>query len=137
MALTPKQQKFVDAYFKLGNGPKAAIEAGYSVKHCAIEANRLLKNANIITAIDEIRRIGIQQKFNKDTFIDYALSDYKEVRVDSANRPRFLELAAKGAGIIGADNTPTTLNLSLTKNNLVINGVAEMVDGLQKMLEQE
>lgn len=47
--LTTKQQRFVDYYD--GNGLQAAEKAGYS--HPGVEANRLLKNANVASAIRE------------------------------------------------------------------------------------
>lgn len=57
MALTPKQQRFVDEYLIDLNATQAAIRAGYSQKTAAAQAARLLKNVKISAAIQ-----GRQQK---------------------------------------------------------------------------
>ena len=56
--LTAKQQRFVDAYD--GNATKAAIAAGYSEKTAYSAGQRLLKNVEILTAIQERENRRIQ-----------------------------------------------------------------------------
>lgn len=56
--LTAKQQRFVDAYD--GNATKAAIAAGYSEKTAYSAGQRLLKNVEIQTAIQERENRRIQ-----------------------------------------------------------------------------
>ena len=56
--LTAKQQRFVDAYD--GNATKAAIAAGYSEKTAYSAGQRLLKNDEILTAIQERENRRIQ-----------------------------------------------------------------------------
>ena len=135
MMLTKKQQTFIDCYFKYGSGPKAAIEAGYAAKSAAIEANRLLKNPKIIEAVDLIRKETIREKFSKDNFIEYALNDYKSLEVTAANKPRFLELAGKGAGIIGSSDTPQTNNTQINIDvNILSLDSGQKWDSLRKLL---
>lgn len=55
MALTQKQQRFVEAFCTEANGTKAAIAAGYAEKSAAVEASRLLSNAKVASAIDARR----------------------------------------------------------------------------------
>ena len=54
--LTPKEQKFCEAYFRLGEKQKAAIEAGYSEKSAAVTASRLLKNDKCLAYIHAIQK---------------------------------------------------------------------------------
>lgn len=51
MALTAKQQRFVDEYLLDLNATQAAIRAGYSVKTAQVQGARLLSNAMVATAI--------------------------------------------------------------------------------------
>lgn len=53
MALTNKQQVFVDEYFKCWNATKAAIAAGYSETTARAQGSRLLTNADIAAYIRE------------------------------------------------------------------------------------
>lgn len=50
--LTELQQKFVDEYVKDRNGPAAVRRAGYSEKRVPQTSYELLKNDNVIAAID-------------------------------------------------------------------------------------
>lgn len=53
MALTAKQQKFVDEYFISGNATDAARLAGYSKKTCYSIGNENLKKPEITAALRE------------------------------------------------------------------------------------
>lgn len=53
MALSPKQQAFVEAYLKTWNATKAAIEAEYSEKTAGSQGFDLLKKPEIQAAIKE------------------------------------------------------------------------------------
>lgn len=48
-----KQQKFCDAYIRLGNATKAYIEAGYSKKGAGQSAEKLLRNTEIKKYIEK------------------------------------------------------------------------------------
>lgn len=50
-ALSPKQQAFVNEYLLCWNASKAAIKAGYSERTAYSQGSRLLKNVEIIEAI--------------------------------------------------------------------------------------
>lgn len=52
--LTPQQALFVAEYVKDSNGTRAAIAAGYAEKNARAQASRLLTQANIQRAVDEL-----------------------------------------------------------------------------------
>ncbi len=55
--LSPKRRAFVDAYFACKfNGTRAAIDAGYSKKTADRQAERLLRNVEIKSAVEERRQ---------------------------------------------------------------------------------
>ena len=54
MALTPKQQRFVEEYCKNGfNATQAAIKAGYSEKTARSQGQRLLTNVDVDNALSK------------------------------------------------------------------------------------
>ena len=54
MKLTPKQEKFCELYASLGNATEAAKQAGYSEKTAYSQGQRMLKNVEIRSRIEEI-----------------------------------------------------------------------------------
>lgn len=65
MVLSDKQKKFVEIYFELNNGTKAAIMAGYGEKGAHAEASRQLKNVKVRGYLEELqkeRRVRIQNR---------------------------------------------------------------------------
>ena len=52
---TLKQQKFVAEYVLSGNGAQSATNAGYSPSSAHVTASRLLRNANVASAIEAER----------------------------------------------------------------------------------
>lgn len=52
MALTPKQQRFVDEYLIDLNGKQAAIRAGYSVRRAEVTASELLTLRKVSEAVE-------------------------------------------------------------------------------------
>ena len=135
--LTSKQSRFVNAYKACGDANKSAITAGYAIKSANVEANRLLKNAKVVQELDQWRR-DKQKEFKRDDFVDIALGKFNsDIREEI--KPRYLELAGRGAGHIGADksesNTTTNnIQLNLTHNN--INGLSsgEALDLIRNLL---
>ena len=115
------------------NGDKkaAVIAAGYTenLDRAASMACQLLKNPKILSKISELklrnavkRGIVETKEFSKDDFISYALRDYESVAVEEPNRARMLELAGKGAGIIGGSNdSRPNQTLQLTQINIIGN----------------
>lgn len=55
MAVTPRQQRFIDAYLVDPNATQAAIRAGYSAKTAKQIGSRLLTNVDVKAAIDAVR----------------------------------------------------------------------------------
>ena len=55
MALTPKQQRFVEEYLIDLNGTQAAIRAGYSAKTANEQAARLLAKASVSQAVADAK----------------------------------------------------------------------------------
>lgn len=60
--LNQKQKKFVDEYIKTGNATQSAIKAGYSEKTAYSIGQRLLKNVEIVKAL-ETKQEKLQEKF--------------------------------------------------------------------------
>lgn len=56
LALTERQQRFVDEYLVDLNGTQAAIRAGYSMDTARVQASQLLSKLNVQAAITEGRR---------------------------------------------------------------------------------
>lgn len=113
--LTDKQSRFVSAYKEFGDPIKAAISAGYAAKSAHIEANRMLKRANIVSSLNEWRKEKVKE-FSKQDFIDTALQSFRSLDITEPNSPRFLDLAGKGAGHIGSSEKG-----NITTNNVQIN----------------
>lgn len=63
--LTLKQQRFIDEYIISGNATQSAIKAGYSKKYANTNANKLLQNTTIKSAIDK-RNAEIQSEKTMD-----------------------------------------------------------------------
>lgn len=59
MSLTPKQERFVEAYLLDPNGKKAAIAAGYSERCAEVEASRLLRHPKVAAELER-RRVLLQ-----------------------------------------------------------------------------
>jgi phage terminase small subunit len=54
--MNPRQRRFVTEYLIDMNGARAAREAGYSAQTAAVQASRLLRNAEVRAAIEEGQR---------------------------------------------------------------------------------
>lgn len=66
MALTPKQQRFVEEYLIDLNATQAAIRAGYSPKGATVRGAELLANRNVAAAVEAAKskrseRTGVTQ----------------------------------------------------------------------------
>lgn len=119
--LTNKQSRFLENYKRTGNAVESAISAGYSAKSSAVEANRLLKHPLILQELDKWRKEK-QRNITREDFVDLALNDYHKLDVVEPNKPRFLDIAGKTLGYIGASergNSTTNnvqINIALTGN---------------------
>ena len=59
--LTPRQEQFVENYVLCGNATEAARRAGYGERGAGVTATRLLKNANVLAAIDVLRAANAER----------------------------------------------------------------------------
>ncbi len=116
MALTAKQQRFVDEYLKDLNGTQAAIRAGYSAKSAAVIAAENLIKPNVQVAISECMqqrssRTGITadrvlQELGRLAFLDIrkaynadgSLKPVHELDDDTAAAVAGMDVAEIGSG---------------------------------------
>ena len=86
--LTPRQQRFAEAYAAAGDPEAAARAAGYGPKHAAAAGRKLLQNPAVETAIRKLWRTGPKPyPLSEQTVIGelcaIAFSDYTDyVRVE-------------------------------------------------------
>jgi len=114
MRLTSKQERFIACYKLCENGRQAAIDAGYSPKSADQIAHQNLRNDRIMAEL-EAWRASKREEISKEDFVDLAIKDYKALEVTEPNKPRFLEMAGKTLGYLGAEkagNAGNTLNLT-------------------------
>lgn len=141
-AINAKEAQFIANFTSpksegFDNATVSAKLAGYSPKTAAAQGWQLLKKPKIKTEIDRIKTncLGI---LDKESFTKHAMSDYQSLDVNEPNKPRFLELAGKANGIIGASEqgkSGTTIN-NLTQIN--INGTesqSELLALTRKIIE--
>ncbi len=70
MALTEKQQRFVEAYLTNPNATQAAKKAGYSEKTAGSQGQRLLKNVDVAASLARAREERAERtKVNADIVI--------------------------------------------------------------------
>lgn len=95
--MTIKQQRFADEYIISANATLAAIKAGYSKKYAAQNTDKLLKNTNIKSYIDE-RLAKLQSK---------KVADQQEVLeyLTSVMRGEETEQTIIGVGELGQELT--------------------------------
>ena len=95
--MTIKQQRFADEYIISANATQAAIKAGYSKKYAAQNTDKLLKNTNIKSYIDE-RLADLQSK---------KVADQQEVLeyLTSVMRGEETEQTIIGVGDLGQELT--------------------------------
>lgn len=74
--LSAKQQKFIDEYMLDLNATKAAIRAGYSPKTADSQGWRLLKKAEVVTRVEELK---LQRSTKTLVDAEYVVSGLKEV----------------------------------------------------------
>lgn len=56
--MNERKRRFADAYARLGNGTRAALEAGYEPRNACAQGSRLLRDADVVASIEakKIRR---------------------------------------------------------------------------------
>ena len=80
--LSPRQEKFCVAYAKLGDGAKAAREAGYSAHTAASKASQLLTKVEISNRVREL-----QEQFAAETLNSLSRIDkQRDILIDGADK---------------------------------------------------
>jgi len=137
--INEREALFIAHYLVSHNATESALKAGYSPKSSAKIGSQLMHKPKIINAIQchEAKRIDA---ISKESFIDMAVSDYKKLELTEANKPRFLDIAGKALGYIGAGNdrpnqTLNVLNVQLTgkesRDELLANVRRLLMDNIQ------
>jgi phage terminase small subunit len=116
MRLTSKQERFVACYKLCENGRQATIDAGYSPKYADQIAHQNLRNDRIMAEL-EAWRASKREEISMEDFVVLAIKDYKALEVTEPNKPRFLEMAGKTLGYLGAEKPSSTVN-NLTQINI-------------------
>lgn len=97
--LSLKQQRFAEEYLLDGNGTQAALRAGYAQSGAGVQAERLLKNANVL----EVIKAGQQKRAKKrgisaSWVLKRLIHESKTAEKDAA-RVKALELVGKHLGM--------------------------------------
>ena len=79
--LNAREERFVSAYLKHGNGTRAATEAGYSVKTARAQASRLLTRVNIQAALNAARDRVVEETHINGAWLLNRLADLAEVKL--------------------------------------------------------
>jgi len=120
-ALTARRWEFVRQYVALGNGSAAARKAGYSERSASSEASRLLKNDEVIEALEwyratEADRLGVtpERVLSELAAIAFAdLGDYVRI-IDGAPVVDLSELPAGATRAISSiDETSSGVRFKL------------------------
>lgn len=119
--LNKRQKMFIDAYLIDKNATKAASIAGYSSKYAHTEGHRLLNNSKVKDALDYLLT---KKLMTRESFVDKALDKFETVPNETV-KPRYLEIAGKAMGYLGAGNDSVT-SVSNTTNNVQINMKVEV-----------
>lgn len=105
MALSEKQQRFVDEYLVDLNATKAAIRAGYSEKTAYSQGQRLLKNAEIQEAVQAARA---QQQERTQITADAVLKELAAVAFANGSDFARVVVTHVPTTVYGAEGTPRT-----------------------------
>lgn len=107
MALTPKQQRFVEEYLIDRNATQAAIRAGYSQKTAYAIGNENLNKPEIAKAIREaIENLSERTRITQDRVLEeiasnafkYA-SDLQESEMKHSSKAKYLDMLCKCLGM--------------------------------------
>lgn len=136
--LTAKQAKFVASYQLTHNSTQSALNAGYPLKSAPSIGCQLLKNPKIIAEL-ELWKTKKREEITKEDYVDLAISDYRSLKLEEPNKPRFLDIAGKALGYIGANNTQNITN----NTQINIRGDVNLMspqnkwDALRSMMEND
>lgn len=107
MALTAKQERFVQEYLVDLNATQAAIRAGYSSKTAYSMGQRLLKNVEVQAAIQKaLKDRQARTEITQDTVVEELAKigladahDYSDADLKYSNKLKALELLGKHLGM--------------------------------------
>lgn len=102
--LMERQRRFAQAWLRVANGTRAAIEAGYSPRSAHVQACRLLKNAQVLQEMKILRDAQeAESRLQRDDLLD-RLEEARELAIEYG-RPQAaleaIELTAKLSGALG------------------------------------
>lgn len=105
--MTPKQQKFLDAYLVDPNATKAAQKAGYSKKTAYSQGQRLLKHVEIASALSvkqekRAEKLGLTQEYVVETLrevVERTMQHVPVMRFDRIKKTMVQETNADGEGV--------------------------------------
>ena len=111
--LTPRRLAFAKEYVRLGNGTIAAKNTGCSENSAYNEANRLLKNDDVVAEIERIRAKTERAETVTRAYVVADLQDIAENGEMESNRVRALELLGKSVRLfVDQVETHTTHDVS-------------------------
>jgi phage terminase small subunit len=108
VALSPKQQKFVDEYLVSGNGTQSALMAGYGKAGAHVAAHRLLSNVNVSTAVRTRRgELAAKHEVTRDRVMDGLLEavDLARAQADPGAMIRAWAEIGRLCGFYAAEKT--------------------------------
>lgn len=116
MALTPKQQRFVEEYLIDLNATQAAIRAGYSAKTAKQQGGRLLTNVDVSEAVAAAQT---ERSEKTGVTVDWVLTEaaamYEEAKADGdrKNALKALEMCGKHVAISAFKEGTANVNVTV------------------------
>lgn len=115
MALTPRQQRFVDEYLIDLNATQAAIRAGYSKNGAEVTASKLLRVAKVADAVAKAQakradRTGITQDRVLQELARIAFFDIRRLYHGDGTLKRPNELDDEAAAVLSAVEVTETMS---------------------------
>jgi len=103
------------------NATQAAIKAGYSPKSASQIAWQLMRKPKIKDEIEAFNKRK-REEITKEDYVDLAMNDYRSLEATEPNKPRFLDIAGKALGYIGANNEGNRANQTVNLTQINISG---------------
>lgn len=142
MALTPKQERFVQEYLVDLNATAAAIRAGYKETTAAQQGHNLLRKSAIEQAVqaaraDLAKRTEVTQDYvlkKLKEIVEKEAADYQDSNLKYSNKIRALELLGKHLGMF-ADKSPGRTNDGGNPLEAILQGTSGDIDidGIQEL----
>ncbi len=107
MALTPKQQRFVEEYLVDLNATQAAIRAGYAPKNADKQGSQLLGKPRVSEAIQEaMKKRSKRTEITQDKVLNeiasnafQVASDLSESELKHSSKAKYLDMLCKCLGM--------------------------------------